>query len=1099
MVNELTLEEIKTMFRQLPGDFILYRLVKHKLEIVYYTPSVLKACGVDAAEFAKMTAGNALHIVMPEDREYVLSCVLGKKLEAGPIDCVFRIKHKTKGFFLVHAKAKVIGTWQGAPLILANYLNMDEAADAYNFRLNVTEQQLWNKTDGTNALQYYRLAIHGANLAVWEYDIKNKELRIPLGKNGQWVKHRYGLTSNVVKNVPEVMLPMGLTDKDRKNFLQLYEEMRQGKQYCSADIWFKTEHVGVPRCERITYYVVKDKAGKPCLAYGVGNDITAQKLEELNFHRAVQSILAANPEALCTFQVNLTKDLCTEGHGASAYILKFLQAKTATELFANILKIVPDSPEKQTFGTIFSRDGLLAAFARGKSNLSVEYRRKDDQGRLFWVRTYINLLKNPETEDIESIIYSLDISKEIRQRRILQIVTQEEYDFVAVLHVKTNKIEFMSLKSALLPKEQADAIEPGRFYDFDVIRNFMAQTWINAEDKELYLKASRLAVVQRALDAKGVYAINLRGHYADDPQSFICRKLQHYYLSDTHEEILLIENDVTAIYLQQQKKLQAAQAETDRITGILDSISCGISILYMPDAEHLTITYVNNRMYHLLGFNSPEDAAATDADTQKLIKAYFQDAFVGVHPEDMARVKKTFRDNYEKELFVVGPYRTIGAQGKYYWFKEEVRLKEVKADGRIFYATYYDMSEDVRLHQRLQKQLVTEKQLRREAMVANAAKTDFLSRMSHDIRTPLNGIIGMTYLAKEQKDLSVLGSYLKNIDTSSKFLLGLINDVLDMAKAESGKIELHPEPYGPQDFSDYFTAIIKPLCQEKQQQLVLEIKALPAYIPLMDKLRTNQIVFNLLSNAVKYTPEGGKITVKLHEKLVKPGRMAIYFSVADTGIGMSADFQKILFEPFSQEGRNDVSTSRGTGLGLAIVKQLVERMGGRIYVHSQLGKGTQFTLECETDCIAASEYNKKPAAASRIQGYEALAGKHILVCEDHPLNQHIAKALLERKQMLVTLAEDGKRGLELFAASATGFYACVLMDIRMPVLDGYETTRRLRALPRADAAKVPIIALTADAFSEDIKKCKAAGMTGHIAKPIDPDKMYATILAVVAK
>jgi signal transduction histidine kinase/ActR/RegA family two-component response regulator len=379
-----------------------------------------------------------------------------------------------------------------------------------------------------------------------------------------------------------------------------------------------------------------------------------------------------------------------------------------------------------------------------------------------------------------------------------------------------------------------------------------------------------------------------------------------------------------------------------------------------------------------------------------------------------------------------------------------------------------------------------------EANSANAAKTRFLSQMSHDIRTPLNGIIGMTYIAREQENPPRTADCLDKIDTSSKFLLGLINDVLDMSRMESSRVELKPEPYPIDEFKGYLDAVIRPLCWEKGQKFLLDEQfAITGFVPVADKLRCNQIIFNLLSNAVKYTPEGGTITYRIRGSLPEPGIMQIEHEIADTGIGMSEKFQKVLFEPFTQENRDDASENRGTGLGLAIVKRLVDQMGGTIAVQSSPGAGTRFLVTLRFGMVPASP------PAVRAEGSEdaasrrfSLAGKHILLCEDHPLNQEIANVLLTEKRMIVSLADDGKAGLELFRDSPPDYFDAVLMDIRMPVMDGLEAAKAIRALDRQDAKDVPIIAMTADAFVEDVQKCMQAGMDGHIAKPIDPETLY---------
>ena len=380
---------------------------------------------------------------------------------------------------------------------------------------------------------------------------------------------------------------------------------------------------------------------------------------------------------------------------------------------------------------------------------------------------------------------------------------------------------------------------------------------------------------------------------------------------------------------------------------------------------------------------------------------------------------------------------------------------------------------------------------------ANEAKSDFLSRISHDIRTPMNGIIGMTHIAMKQANLPQTQECLDKIQKSSQFLLGLINDILDMTKAESGHMEFHPEPYLIEDFRGYIAAVIRPLCEEKNQTLTFETAPVPGYVPKMDVLRINQIYFNLLSNAVKYTPEGGHITVRIKDELQPNGRVRVTAKIQDDGIGISETFQKVLFEPFTQENRSDISEMRGSGLGLTIVKKIIDAMGGSISVQSRLGEGTVFTFSLEYDYVREADIQEKPSGQPCASEAEVLNGCHILLCEDHPLNQEIAKVLLEEQGMIVATAENGQEGVRAFAASPLAYYDAVLMDIRMPVMDGYEATRQLRSLEREDAASVPIIAMTADAFTSDVQKCLDAGMNGHLAKPIDPEKMYHTLAEMV--
>jgi signal transduction histidine kinase/CheY-like chemotaxis protein/PAS domain-containing protein len=458
---------------------------------------------------------------------------------------------------------------------------------------------------------------------------------------------------------------------------------------------------------------------------------------------------------------------------------------------------------------------------------------------------------------------------------------------------------------------------------------------------------------------------------------------------------------------------------------------------------------------------------------------------------DAVSLESIMRDMNDKGSRSATYLKTIGGKTEcvslqYSWLE--------KAGGDVLIVRSYVTE----AYQKEQEQMRLLGEEKRAAEAASIAKSEFLSRMSHDMRTPLNGIIGMTYLTREMALPQKAMENLAKIDTSSKFLLSLINDVLDMSKAESGKIELCPEPYPVDEFADYINSIIAPLCEERSQKFTFEpVEILDGVVPLFDKLRINQVVFNLLSNAVKYTPEGGNILYRVVEKRLSGDRMSMHIDIVDNGVGMSEKFQKVLFDPFTQENRVDTAEMRGSGLGLAIAKRLIDAMGGTISVSSELGKGTAFAMDFLLDCVPSE--NKKDDRKSDADAAQRLAGRHILLCEDHPLNQEIAKTILEERHAIVTVAGDGDAGVKTFLSSSIGFFDAVLMDLRMPVMGGIDATKAIRALCRPDAKTVPIIAMTADAFAEDVQKCLDAGMNGHVAKPIAPDKLYAALALHLAE
>ncbi len=369
---------------------------------------------------------------------------------------------------------------------------------------------------------------------------------------------------------------------------------------------------------------------------------------------------------------------------------------------------------------------------------------------------------------------------------------------------------------------------------------------------------------------------------------------------------------------------------------------------------------------------------------------------------------------------------------------------------------------------------------------ANAAKSDFLSRTSHDLRTPMNAIMGLTALALDEESKIEKDFYLSQIATSSEFLLGLINDVLDMEKIENDAVEFKPEPYSLDAFSQMIRTMILPLCQQKKIDFVFDDFDFKQAI-VVDHTRFNQIFFNLISNSVKYTRPGGTVTFNMTHKLIHGGIAELDFIVADTGIGMSEEFLQHMYEPFSQENRRDGTKGQGTGLGLAIVKKMVDMMGGRIEVESHLNEGTIFLVHLEvpiSDTKIESVMTIDPTKMDKV-----LKDRRILLVDDQPLNLQVAKKILEKKELVVDTASDGEEAVRVFGESEDNYYDAVLMDIRMPVMNGLEAARAIRALDRRDALNVPIIAMTANTFDEDKKHSMDAGMNAHLGKPIIPKEL----------
>ena len=421
----------------------------------------------------------------------------------------------------------------------------------------------------------------------------------------------------------------------------------------------------------------------------------------------------------------------------------------------------------------------------------------------------------------------------------------------------------------------------------------------------------------------------------------------------------------------------------------------------------------------------------------------------------------------------------------------------------IRWRTEQSYQEDqLRIQQEYTENLQEKNELLRKAVDqadrANAAKTSFLSRMSHDIRTPLNGIIGLLEIDQSHPDnLELHRTNQKKMLVSANHLLSLINDILQMSKLESGEVTLSHEVLDLNKLSKEILVIV--------EQRAAESGITMEYDRSSDKVEHNmvygsplhlrQIFLNIYSNCIKYNKVGGRVETACNSLGVKDGVVTYRWTIRDTGIGMNAEFLKHIFDPFAQERSDARSVYNGTGLGMSIVKSLVDHMNGTIKITSEEGIGSLFviTIPFEIADVADITVNAEAESESQAEGTGDIRGYHLLIAEDNELNAEIAQTLLEDEGAIVTVVHDGQQAINLFEGKPAGTFDAILMDVMMPVIDGLSATRSIRALPREDAKTIPIIAMTANAFDEDIKRCIEAGMNAHLSKPLEMNKVVETI------
>ena len=733
------------------------------------------------------------------------------------------------------------------------------------------------------------------------------------------------------------------------------------------------------------------------------------------------------------------------------------------------------------FADRFSLDGLRQARDTGQQKMDMLCQWRNGEGyRYVAVIAYFG--RNQGTKD-HAVLALQDVDERVRQEKIL---SQRDMQMAAIL-----KSRFGTMTTVHLENDQCE-----RFW-----LNESAKTNVGAGSyTHYYYKALESSICEE--DMEGFRKVMAPSHLREqagktqDYSEEICQYRldrspvqwleQHvtYIRRGGQVMVNILGRDITREKLQEEKRRKKAQEQAS----IIGSLSSMFFATYYGDLERRLFRNVTQ-------LGEVEKALGEQTDYDTALRTY---AETYVHPEDRANylytmsVRNLTQVLGKDQPFVTFAYRkrpehTMADQEDFGWIRATAVMAQADEEGRAKDIVYVaqDVTESKRKEMREQRALQAACQA---ANQANASKSEFLSRMSHDIRTPMNGIIGMTQIASEHmEERERVVDCLGKIQSSSASLLSLVNEILDMNEIESGNVDLVADAFCLPDLVKNVTEALLPDVMQNGLELKVHPLQLTHEKVIGDWGRLRQVFLNILGNSVKFTPSGGLLELSVLERETrKYGCCSYDFIFRDNGIGMKEEFVPRIFEPFSREEDSRISQVKGTGLGMTIAQNIVRMMGGSIDVESILGEGTRVTVTL----FLKRQNDAGAEGAPAVQEEEAAAdglfrGNRVLLVEDNVINQEIAMEIIGATGAAVECAADGREGLQRFGEMAEGYFDLIFMDIQMPVMNGYEATRAIRKLSRGDALSVPIIALSANSFAEDIAASREAGMNEHMTKPLD--------------
>ncbi|MEG2296196.1 MAG: ATP-binding protein [Clostridium sp.] len=933
--------------------------------------------------------------------------------------------------------------WKGVPAYVI-YLSDTSKEKKALFELAKTQKKL-------------AAAIDHAGLAYWEYDIANNKAYLNAISTTEY------MLNEVIENYPQGLYETGAIHPDSiARYDALVQSVKDGEPVARADI--KTiDANGDLVWKRVRFTTLFDEHNQPFWAVATAESIDDYKALEKRF----TTVLEQNN--IDTWLYDMSRKTIIQNHNTEdVYGVHSTEIHHIPETLIEQKLCCPEDAE--TFREFYRR------LHQGEDQVTTTIRLWDVRTQNYvWKHCTYTILPNREGRPIYALGSAVDVTDQIEIKQKYADAIKYRYrtlgeNVILAGHcnVTRNIILEIEDRTGLDVEHRFGMMRDGFFHGIAsmIPDEEQRQTFYKTFGNENMQNSFELGITHHDYtctihlgNGGGIRWISTHIDTAQQPE--------------TGELIgFLTVTDVSANKMQEQVLDAVIQFDYDFVAHL--NLHSNTTVFYNS----------KNQMELLKDYQYGVPYSYTDAIV-RTAESYIVDEDKALYAEQMS-IENVTRELQDKDSYEF-TYHLRDTDG-------EIRTKQTRfaMHDRAAGIVVFSRADVTSMLAQQEKQRIALSESLAIAQQANNSKSRFLSSMSHDIRTPMNAIVGMCNLAlADESNASQVHESLQVIKQSSALLLSMITDILDMNRIESGKMVLTDESFSFSEQLKLAAGRAKALADKKHQTVKLIVDITHDRCN-GDVVRIHRVIDNILANALKFTPEGGTITYYLSELSVEHNHISLYrFEISDTGIGISPEQQKHIFEPFYRVQSSMTSQIEGTGLGLSIVKSIVDYMGGTISVRSTPNVGTTFSIDLPLRVAEDFTPEKEPEVVPTRT--VDLSGTRVLLCEDHPTNQLVAMRILEKAGAIVTVADNGKIGHEVFSQSEPGTFDVILMDVQMPVMNGYEATRAIRACSHPQAKTIPIIAMTANAFAEDVQKSIQAGMNAHLAKPIEPQQLYETL------